>query len=283
MEAISRRPRGLPIARFAAILGLVIVTSMPAQGQEKAAPAAAADDLPEANPSRPTVSTTALLTPVGYLQFENGGLYATGSGDFESTFGLSQVTKLTVIPRLQFFWNIQPVAFSKVAGARTTDKGDVFAGVQGIVRRGAGTRPTIGLSYVRRLYEGPAANLDIGSNVQSILLLVSADIGKFHYDTNAILTEQTDHRVRRAQVGQTFSVSHPAGKFSVSAELWRFSEPLTGGNAVGNLYALGYTPRKNLVLDAGFNKGLTSTSTGWEGFAGFTYVLPHRLWKGRPQ
>jgi hypothetical protein len=33
-------------------------------------------ETPEANPGRPTVSTPATLTPVGYLQFENGGLYA---------------------------------------------------------------------------------------------------------------------------------------------------------------------------------------------------------------
>ena len=30
------------------------------------------EDQPEANPGRPTVSTPATLTPVGYLQFESG-------------------------------------------------------------------------------------------------------------------------------------------------------------------------------------------------------------------
>jgi hypothetical protein len=32
------------------------------------------------------------------------------------------------------------------------------------------------------------------------------------------------------------------------------------------------------VLDGGFNRGLTSTSTRWEVFLGFTYLLPHKLW-----
>jgi hypothetical protein len=36
--------------------------------------------------------------------------------------------------------------------------------------------------------------------------------------------------------------------------------------------------RKNLVVDGGFDHGLTSTSTQWELFAGFSYLLPHRLW-----
>ena len=35
---------------------------------------------------------------------------------------------------------------------------------------------------------------------------------------------------------------------------------------------------KNLVIDGGFNHGLTITSTQWEVFVGFTYLLPHRLW-----
>jgi hypothetical protein len=52
---------------------------------------------------------------------------------------------------------------------------------------------------------------------------------------------------------------------------------------VGNLWAISYPVRKNLVVDAGLNRGLTSTSTQWEGFAGFTYLLPHRLWKAKEQ
>ena len=51
------------------------------------------------------------------------------------------------------------------------------------------------------------------------------------------------------------------------------------GNAVGNLWEVSYSVRRNLVVDAGFNRGLTSSSTQWEGFAGFTYLLPHRLWR----
>jgi hypothetical protein len=37
---------------------------------------------PEANPGRPTVSAPATLTPVGYLQFENGVLFAEDSDSY---------------------------------------------------------------------------------------------------------------------------------------------------------------------------------------------------------
>jgi hypothetical protein len=84
--------------------------------------------------------------------------------------------------------------------------------------------------------------------------------------------------IRRAQFGQTLSISHPMWKLTISGELWHFSQPFLNGHAVGNLWAVSHSVRKNLVVDAGFDHGLTSTSTHWEGFFGFTYLLPHRLW-----
>ena len=124
-----------------------------------------------------------------------------------------------------------------------------------------------------------ATDLDIGSATNSIILLVSADLGQFHADLNGIANEQVDGSVRRAQFGQTLSVSHPWGKVTLDGELWHFSQPLTHGNAVGNLWAVSYPLKKNLVVDSGFERGLTGTSTQWGGFAGFTYLLPHRLWR----
>ena len=58
-------------------------------------------DVPEANPARPTVSTPATLTPVGYLQFEDGGLYATDSPEFSKRLGINQVYKLTLDKRVE--------------------------------------------------------------------------------------------------------------------------------------------------------------------------------------
>jgi hypothetical protein len=36
-----------------------------------------------------------------------------------------------------------------------------------------------------------------------------------------------------------------------------------------------------LGVDIGFDHGVTSTSTHWESFVGFTYLLPQRLWGQR--
>ena len=259
---------------FIGTLCLLVARSVQAQTMEETGP--------EANPGRPTVSTPATLTPVGYLQFENGLLYAKQSPEFSTRTGLNQVTKLAVSSRLQALLLIEPLVHSKTDGSDTENHvGEVFLGVQGVLLPGEGRRPTVSASYIYRLHESPAPELDIGTFRQSAIVLISDDLLGFHFDLNGIASEQEDSGVRRAQFGQTLSVSHPVGRFTVSGEIWHFSQPLTGGNAVGNLWAASYPVRKNLVLDAGFDHGLTSTSTQWEIFAGFTYLLPHRLWRAR--
>jgi hypothetical protein len=79
------------------------------------------------------------------------------------------------------------------------------------------------------------------------------------------------------------SISHSAGKFTISGEAWRFSQPFDKGNPVGSFWAVSCALRKNLVEDAGFNHGLIKTSTRRETFVGFTYLLPHRLWTAHPE
>jgi hypothetical protein len=240
------------------------------------------DPTPEANPARPTVSTPATLTPVGYLQFETGSLGAVTSPEFGTRIGINQVTKLTVAPRLQLFVMTEPyVRSTNSAGQdKQIQPGEVFAGAQVVALAGNGIMPTVSVSYVRRLYESPAPELDLGTFRESGTILLSNDMAGFHFDANFIVAEQTEFGTRRAQINQTLSISHRIGKFTLSGELWHFTQPYFNSYAVGNLWALSRPLRKNLVIDGGFDHGFTKTSTHWEEFIGFTYLLPHRLWHG---
>jgi len=237
-------------------------------------------DAPSANPGRPTVSTPATLTPVGYLQFETGVLAAQHSREFSSLVGLSEVIKLSVARRLELLAASGPIVHSTTGGSSANGTAEVFLGMQAVAYQGEGAKPTVAFSYFRRVYGGNTPDLDLGSPRNSLVLLASADVKGFHYDTNAMLNEVIEGSVHRAQFAQTLSVSHPIGKkFTVSGEIWHFTQPFLRGNAVGNLWAVSYAVRPNLVLDGGFNHGLTSSSTRWEEFAGFTYLLPHKLWR----
>ena len=245
----------------------------------RAAAQSAVPDQPQANPGRPTVSTPATLTPVGYLQFETGFLGAGDSPEFSSRYGFNEVMKLSVTPRLELLASAEPIAHFTADGETGNSVADVFLGAQAVMYQGEGATPTVAASYFHRVYDGGAPELDLGSPINSVLVLASADVKGFHYDANALFNELSEGSVRRAQFGQTLSISHPiVGKLSLSGEIWHVTQPFLRSNAVGNLWALGYAARSNLVFDAGFNRGLTSTSTRWEAFVGFTYLLPHRLW-----
>ncbi len=259
--------------RLALCLVFVLGVFVPSNLAQSAPP-----DEPEANPGRPTVSTPATLTPLGYLQFETGFLGASQSPAFWSRYGFNEVMKLSVAPRLELLASGEPIAHYTADGKTSNSVADVFLGAQAVVRHGEGATPTVAVSYFHRVYDGGAPELDFGSPTNSLLFLASADVKGFHYDANALFNELSEGPVRRGQFGQTLSISHPiVGRLSLSGEIWHFTQPFLRSNALGNLWALGYTARKNLVFDAGFNRGLTSTSTHWEAFVGFTYLLPHRF------
>ena len=232
---------------------------------------------PTANPGRPTVSTPATLTPVGYLQFESGVLAAWHSPGVSEEAGLNEVVKYSLSHRIELLAASGPYVHSDIQPANGT--GGVSLGIQGVFWQGEGTRPTLAASYSRQVSGGDAPDLDVGSATNSVMVLASADVRGFHYDTNYLFNEvYGDAGVRRAQFGQTLSLSHGMGqRFGISAELWDFSQPFLRSHAVGNLWAVNCNAKKNLVFDAGFNRGLTSTSTRWELMAGFTYLLPHKL------
>ena len=248
-----------------------------ANAQDDSTPAGEA---PAANPGRPTISTPAELTPLGYLQFETGGLWARTSAEFSSRTGINEVVKLAVAKRFELLAVAEPFVHSTVVGKSQDAAGDVFLGAQAVLHRGHGSHPTLATSYFRHLRAGASPDLDIGTAEDSVLLLISADVRGFHYDLNGFFNRMKQAPVSRLQTGESLSFSHDVRKpFGLTGEIWHFTQPFQPGRAVGTLWALTYTPRKILVLDAGFNRGLTATSTRWEVFVGFTYLLPHRLWK----
>ena len=262
----------MKLARFILCLALTLFASV-------ASAQSLAPGEPEANPGRPTVSTPATLTPVGYLQFETGVLGARHSPEFSSRSSLNETMKFSVVRRLELLASSEPVVHYTSAGGTANGVAEVFLGAQAVLDPGEGAKPTVAVSYFHRAYDGGVPELDFGSPVNSALLLASAEVKGFHYDANAMLNELIHGTVRRPQFGQSLSISHRIhDRLSLSGEIWHFTQPFLRDHAVGNLWAVSYAARKTLVLDGGFNRGLTGTSTRWEAFVGFTYLLPHRLW-----
>src|SRR5258708_21692433 len=187
-------------------------------------------DKPSANPGRPTVSTPATITPAGYLQLETGFLGAQRSAEFSSRSSLNAVLKFSVPNRMELLAASEPVVhYTENRTANGT--AELFFGVQGVVHHGEGARPTVAISYFRRVFDGGAPELDFGSARNSLFLLASADLKGFHYYTTAMTNEVLVGCIHRAQFAQTLSLSHPVGNaFVISDELCRFYQPFLRSN-----------------------------------------------------
>lgn len=249
---------------------------LPQMAFPQATPAA----VPEANPARPTVATPATLTPVGYLQFETGAFFAQTSPEFSNLANINEVTKLTVHPRLQFIVELNPVA-GATGEIDDTGFGGMSLGLQTVLLGTGDANTTLAISYLHEAVGSPVPDTDIGTPTNSGIILLSTNARNFHFDINGLFNQQTVGNQSRTQYGQTLAVSHPLWKLTGQGEIWHFTQPFLHSDAVGLLWAISYAARNNLVFDAGFEHGLTATSTQWEEFFGFTYLLPHRLWKHR--
>lgn len=259
-------------------------------------------NIPQANPARPTVTIPAHIPPTGYLQFEQGVNYAGRSpGGTPSQAAINQTSKLALTTRLMIHFVSQPYAYSAItvpssATQHSNDPGDLVLGVHAIVHKAVGPTPTIAVAYFRRMRTGTSGNLDSGDYSQSAFVLLGGDLAHgFHYDSNILFNEQTADPVRRLQTGQTLAVSHvlfpklTKQLLGGTIELSHFTQPFTsdtaGGKSVARansldlLFVAAYALRPDLIIDASFSKGLTSTSTQYQGGFGFTYLLPRRLWK----
>ena len=229
-------------------------------------------DVPQANPSRPTITAPAHIPPTGYLQFEQGFNRAVSSPQGVSAqSSITQATKIALTTRILVELLSQPYAYSTTDPAPASSApGDLDLGAQYVLHKAAGSLPVIAISYIRRVRTGTAANLDSGDFVQSALLLLSGDLPfDFHYDSNIFLNEQrsddnggsSTHITRRAQSAQTFSISHPLfnhatnGRLAGVVEISHFTQPfittpaVRRANTLDLLFSVTYNLRPNIVLD----------------------------------
>ena len=197
-------PRGVLPVLLISVAGAVLVV---AQDSATKTPPAVPTEVPEANPGRPTVATPAALTPPGYFQFESGVLAAWNSPGLSSQQEISEVIKFAISKRFELLASTSPYVHTSGASP-SNGSGDVDLGVQAVIHNGEGANPTIAVSYFGRAYDGGTPDLDVGSFVNSALLLLSADIKGFHIDNNYFFNEMEETDVRRLQTGQFSTLRH---------------------------------------------------------------------------
>ena len=228
-----------------------------------------------ANPNRPTVADPADITQYGVLELEYGwDRVRPGGGVKQTSFG--GLLKFGLLCDVELRWTT--TSFLSVSDASGTHRGfgDNWLGPQIRFYRQTKRVPSLAFSYAVKI---PSASDDLGSGRvdHAFTFFGSKDIAHFHFDFNAsqllIGRPNAPGFDKNQQLNLAFS--HPVrGKLLFTGEFYGNTRlnPSTAG-FVSSLWALTYSVTPRLVIDAGFEAGLTSGGPHRHAFVGATYSI----------
>ena len=230
-----------------------------------------------ANPNRPTVADPADITQYGVLELEYGWdhLWADDGGRQTSLGGL---VKFGLLCDLELRWNTTSFLAMTDAGGTRRGFGDNWLGPQMRFYKQTKRVPSMAFGYAAKI---PSASTEKGLGTgrvdHSFTFLASKDLAHVHFDFNAtrflIGRENASGWDQNNQFNLAFS--HPVhGKLLFTGEFYGNTR-LNPANPsfISSLYALTYAISPRLIVDAGFETGLTSGGPHRHVFVGFTYSI----------
>jgi hypothetical protein len=235
-----------------------------------------------ANPNRPTVASPADTTQYGVLEVEYGWDRVWPGPEVHQTL-LGGLVKFGMLCDIEMRWTTTEYASQTDANGAHRTFGDNWLGPQVRFYKQTKHVPTLALSYEVKI---PSASTDggLGSGRvdHAFTFLASKDVKHVHFDFNA--NEFLIGKANGFDKSQQFNLafSHAIhGPLQFTGELWGRTRlnPATPGFA-SSLWALTYTVVPRLVIDGGFEAGLTSGGPHRHLFFGATYAIAN-LYPGR--
>lgn len=230
-----------------------------------------------ANPNRPTVANPADITQYGVLELEYGfdRIWPREGVHQVSTGGL---LKFGLLCDVELRWNTNSFLSQTDDSGTHTTFGDNWIGAQVRLYRQTKRVPTLSFGYALKI---PSASTDDGLGTgrvdHSLSFLASKDIAGVHLDFNAthfwIGRPDASGFDQNDQLNLAFSRPiHKAlgftGEFYGDTQLNQDT-----ASFVSSLWALTYTVTPRLVIDGGFEAGLTSGGPHRHAFVGLTYSI----------
>ena len=237
-----------------------------------------------ANPNRPTVSNPAHVTQYGVLELEYGwdrlwpqeGIHQTSAGD---------LLKFGLLCDIELRWNTTSFLSQTDASSTHRTFGDNWLGTEIRFHRQTARLPTMAFNYAFKVPSASTENgLGSGRVDHSFTFGASENIAHFNFDfnfTQFLIGRPTGSGFdENQQLALAFSHAilgglQFAGEFYGETEL----NPATPG-FTSSLWALTYTVVPRLVIDGGFEVGLTSGGPHRHVFFGATYSIAN-LYPGR--
>lgn len=230
-----------------------------------------------ANPNRPTVASPADITQYGVVELEYGwDRIWPAPGTHQTSFG--GLLKFAFLCDLEMRWTTTSFLSRTDPDGTNRGFGDNWLGSQIRLYKQTKRVPTLAFNYEIKIPSASAeSGLGSGRVDHSLTFLASKDIRHVHFDFNAT------HFLIGRQGGSGFDQND---QFNLA-----FSRPIRGAldftgefygdttlNAanpgfVSSLWALSYVVNPRLVIDGGFEGGLTAGGPQRHVFAGLTYSI----------
>jgi hypothetical protein len=230
-----------------------------------------------ANPNRPTVSNPAHVTQYGVLELEYGldrqwpqeGVRQTSSGG---------LLKFGLLCDIELRWNITSLLSQTDATGTHTSFGDNWLGTEIRFHRQTTRLPTMAFGYAFKIPSGSAENgLGTGRVDHSFTFGASEIVAHFNFDfnfTEFLLGQPTASGFDTNQQ-LALAFSHAIhGKLQFAGEFYGDTQlNRTTPGFASSLWALTYTVVPRLVIDGGFEVGLTTGGPHRHAFLGLTYSI----------
>jgi hypothetical protein len=258
-------------------LAVCLALICPAAGQWMGKQTGCFADGITANPNRPTVANPADITQYGVLELEYGWDRFWPEQDLHQT-SAGGLVKFGLLCDVEFRWNTTSFLSQTDSTGTHNTFGDNWLGPQVRLYRQTGFVPTIAVNYAAKV-PSASTNDGLGSGQvdHAFTLLLSKDIHKVHFDFNAtqFLIGNPDGSSfdTNWQVNLAFSrVIY--GRLQFNGEFYGATElnQTTPGFA-STLWALTYAINPRVVVDGGFEAGLTSGGPQRHAFAGVTWSI----------
>jgi hypothetical protein len=230
-----------------------------------------------ANPNRPTVSNPANVTQYGALELEYGwDRFWPEEGVRQTSLG--GLLKFGMLCDIELRWSTTSFLSQTDAGGTHQTFGDNWLGTEIRFHRQTRRLPTMAFSYAFKI---PSANTENGLGTgrvdHSFTFGASESIAHFNFDFNftqfLIGRPAASGFDQNQQMALAFShVIH--GGLQFTGEFYGETQlnQTTPGFA-SSLWALTYTVVPRLVIDGGFEAGLTSGGPHRHAFVGATYSI----------
>ncbi|MFY9559100.1 MAG: transporter [Terriglobales bacterium] len=263
--------------RLMALLAVCLAAIIPAQAQWIGKQTGCYADSIVANPNRPTVANPADITQYGVLELEYGWDRFWPEETVRQT-SLGGLLKFGLLCDVELRWNTTSFLSQTDGSGTHRGFGDNWIGPQFRIYRQTKRIPTLAFAYAVKIPSASSQDgLGSGRVDHALTFLASKDILHTHFDFNVThfgLGRQSaqgfDHN---DQLNLAFSHAI-RGPLQFTGEFYgetRLNQATPG--FASTLWALTYTVHPRLVIDGGFEAGLTSGGPHRHAFFGATYSI----------